>query len=128
MEDLSEGGGEGDGGEGETDGYLMWKAYGKSLFRKRNSIEVGEYFIQREKKIRGYLYIRRVVGNINRYSEVINLIELEKKTKARRVERFNLKSKRLPGWKFANGGECYTFSPFTFVSLLTRLLINFHYR
>lgn len=83
MEDLSEGGGEGDGGEGETDGYLMWKAYSKSLFRKRNSIEVGEYFIQREKKIRRYiyLYIRRVVGNINRYSEVINLIELEKKTK-----------------------------------------------
>lgn len=82
MEDLSEGGGEGDGGE--RNGWIFdVEAYGKSLFRKRNSIEVGEYFIQREKKIRRYiyLYIRRVVGNINRYSEVINLIELEKKTK-----------------------------------------------
>lgn len=44
----------------ETDGYLMWKAYGKSLFRKRNSIEVKEYFIQREKK--RYMYIRHVVS------------------------------------------------------------------
>lgn len=47
MEVLS--GREGEEGE-ETDGYLMWQAYGKSLFRKRNSTQVGEYFIQGEKK------------------------------------------------------------------------------
>lgn len=93
MEVLS--GREGEEGE-ETDGYLMWQAYGKSLFRKRNSTQVGEYFIQGEKKnikIYIYVYIRHVVSsNINRYSarhEVINFIEFEKETKARRAERFD---------------------------------------
>lgn len=55
MEVLS--GREGEEGE-ETDGYLMWQTYGKSLFRKRNSTQVGEYFIQGEKKnIKIYIYM-----------------------------------------------------------------------
>lgn len=85
----------------------MWKAYGKSLFRKRNSIEVKEYFIQREKK--RYMYIRHVVSG-GKYKqiqhEVINLIELEKKTK--RTSRVY-------------------FLPSSLIPFIPRLLINFHY-
>lgn len=66
----------------------MWKAYGKSLFRKRNSIEVGEYFIRGEKeKIRRYIYIRHVESGRNisihiyiyARHEVINFIESRKR-------------------------------------------------
>lgn len=58
MEDLFKGEGK---KWGERNGWLFdVESLHKSLFRKRNSIEVKEYFIQREKK--RYMYIRHVVS------------------------------------------------------------------
>lgn len=78
----------------------MWKAYGKSLFRKRNSIEVGEYFIQGEKeKIRRYISIyiyiyvykaRRVGSKYKRtYICATRSDQFHRVEKKTRVERFN---------------------------------------